>query len=37
MTIVERAIKIRTDAGLTQAEFGTKLNLGKSIISLMES
>lgn len=37
MTIVERAIKVRTDAGLTQAEFGTKLNLGKSIISLMES
>jgi len=37
MTLIERVIKVRTDAGLNQAEFGAKLNLGKSIISLTES
>lgn len=37
MTLQDRVIKIRTDAGLNQVEFGKKLNLGKSIISLVES
>jgi transcriptional regulator with XRE-family HTH domain len=37
MTIQDRIIKIRTDAGLSQAEFGEKLNLGKSSVSLFES
>lgn len=37
MSIRDRAIKIRTDAGLSQAGFGEKLNLGASIISLVES
>lgn len=37
MTLQERLIKIRTDADLNQEEFGDKLNLGKSSISLIES
>ena len=37
MTLRERVIKVRTDAHLTQAEFGECLNLGKSLISLAES
>lgn len=37
MTLQERVIKVRNDAGLNQAEFGEKLNLGKSLISLAES
>lgn len=37
MTLQERLIKIRTDANLNQEEFGLKLNLGKSSISLFES
>lgn len=37
MTIQERITKIRMDAGLSQAEFGEKLNIGNSTISLLES
>lgn len=37
MTIQERIIKIRTDAELSQADFGNKLNIGNSSVSLLES
>lgn len=37
MTIQQRIIKIRTDAGLSQAAFGNILNISNSTISLMES
>ena len=36
MTIQERIIKIRTDAELSQADFGNKLNIGNSSVSLLE-
>lgn len=37
MTVQERLIKIRTDAGISQAEFGNRLNIGSSTVSLIES
>ena len=37
MTIQDRIIKIRMDAGISQAEFGNRLNIGNSTVSLMES
>ena len=37
MTVQERIIKIRTDAGISQAEFGNRLNIGNSTVSLLES
>lgn len=37
MNIQDRIIKIRTDAELSQAEFGNKLNVGNSTVSLLES
>ena len=37
MTVQQRITKIRMDAGLSQVEFGERLNIGNSTISLLES
>ena len=36
MTLIERVIKVRTDAGLNQTEFANRLHLNRSTISLAE-